>query len=246
MKPIFLKPTLSLLTILTLSSCSAESSLDKHKIASIPEASGISYCQDSNTLVVADDEGAYYEITPNGAILSQHKLGKYDLEGVVCEENNFIFAVETGSILVVSRSNADVKKLKIKGKKAPKLNKNAGIEGIAKIGSKYYLTVQTKEDKKKAEFIVVKLGNKHAKVKEIIHHGIIDSAGMELFNKKLYITSDKKNKLYVYDLKNNKILKKVKLPKFAQEGITFDKQGNVYLADDNGAVMKYTRKELGI
>lgn len=246
MKPIFLKRTLSLLTLLTLSACSGDLSVKKHRIASIPEASGISYCQNSNTLVVADDEGAYYEITPNGAILSQHKLGKYDLEGVVCEKNNFIFAVETGSILIVSRAKSEVKELKIKGEKGPKLSKKYGIEGIAKIGSEYYLTVQAKKDKKKARFIVIKLGTNHAKVKELIYHGIIDSAGMELFNKKLYITSDKKDKLYIYDLKNNKILKKVKLPKFAQEGITFDKQGNVYLADDNGAVLKYTPKELGL
>jgi len=246
MKQIFLKPTLSLLTILTLSSCNAESSLSKHKIASIPEASGISYCQNSNTLVVADDEGVSYEITPNGAILSEHKLGKYDLEGVVCEENNFIFAVETGSILVVSRANFEVKEVKLKGSKLPKLSKKAGLEGIAKIGSTYYLTVQTKKQKSKAQFIVVKLGDKYAKVKEVVDHGIIDSAGMEYMDKKLYIVSDKKDKLYIYDLKKDKIIKKVKLPKFAQEGITFDKQGNVFLADDDGAVLKYTEKELGI
>ncbi|MBU1666781.1 SdiA-regulated domain-containing protein [bacterium] len=245
MKQIFLKPTLCLLTILALSACNGKGSSDKHKIASIPEASGISYCHNSNTLVVANDEGAYYEITPNGAILSQHKLGKYDLEGVVCEDNDFIFAVEDGSILVVSRSNSDIKKLKLKGKRAPKLSKKSGIEGIAKIGSEYYLTVQTKEEKE-AQFIVIKLGANHAKVKEIIDHGIIDSAGMELFDQKLYIVSDKKDKLYVYDLKRNKILKKVKLPKFAQEGITFDNQSNIFFADDDGAVMKYTQKELGM
>lgn len=245
MKQTFRKPTLSLLTLVTLSACNAGTPSNSHKIASIPEASGISFCQNSNTLVVANDEGSYYEINPEGAILSQHKLGKYDLEGVVCEENDFIFAVEKGAVLVVSRANSEVKKFKLKGKKAPKLSKDAGIEGIAKIGSKYYLTVQSKK-KEDAQFIVVKLGANHAKAKEIIDHSIIDSAGMEFYNEKLYIVSDKKNKLYVYDLKREKILKKIKLPKFAQEGITFDDKGNVFLADDNGAVMKYTQKELGI
>lgn len=238
------KTTLILCSILTLSSCNGKE-LNQHQIASIPEASGISYCENSHSLVVANDEGSYYEITPEGAILSQQKLGKYDLEGVVCEDDNFIFAVESGSILVVSRTNTDVQKLKLKGKKAPKLSKKSGIEGIAKVGSKYYLTIQSKE-KKEANFIVVKLGANHAKVKEMKDHGILDSAGMELHDNNLYIVSDTKDKLYIYDVKREKVLKKIKLPKFAQEGITFDKRGNVFFADDNGAVMKYTTKELGM
>lgn len=245
MKPLFLKPTLALLTALSFSSCSDKASSNTHIIASIPEASGVSYCHNTDTLVVANDEGSYYELDLNGAILSQIKLGKYDLEGVVCEDDNFIFAVEDGLVLVVSRNQSTVKELNIKGKKAPKLSKKSGIEGIAKVGSEYYLTIQSKEEKE-AKFIVVKLKTNHAKVKEVIEHGIIDSAGMEMFNGNLYIVSDKKDKLYVYDLKQAKILKTIKLTKFAQEGITFDHRGNVFFADDDGAVLKYTQKELGL
>ncbi len=40
--------------------------------------------------------------------------------------------------------------------------------------------------------------------------------------------------------------KKIKLDKFAQEGVTFDNKGNIYFADDNGAVFKYRQKELNI
>jgi len=36
------------------------------EIVKIPEASGIDYCKDSNTLVVANDEGWFYEIKTNG------------------------------------------------------------------------------------------------------------------------------------------------------------------------------------
>jgi xanthine dehydrogenase molybdopterin-binding subunit B len=56
------------------------------KISKIPEASGISYCNSSDTLIVANDEGTYYEINRKGKILQKKKLGKYDLEGVVCED----------------------------------------------------------------------------------------------------------------------------------------------------------------
>jgi len=38
--------------------------------------------------------------------------------------------------------------------------------------------------------------------------------------------------------------KSYNLPEFAQEGIAFDGNGSLLLADDNGAVFKYTKKEL--
>jgi len=223
---------------LTLIACSNE----EHKIVSIAEASGISYCQNTNTLMVANDEGSFYEITPKGVIISRHKLGKYDLEGVVCEDNEITLAVEGGSLLKVDRKSLQIKELKIKGV-GFKFNKKSGIEGIAKIGKFYYLSIQSKK-KEKAKLLVVKAGANYAKIKQIINHGIIDSAGMEYHNKKLYIVSDKKDKLYIYNLKTNKIIKKIKLDKFAQEGISFDNHGNIFLADDNGAVFRYTTKEL--
>lgn len=233
--------TFSLIAFLALTSCAKS---DNHLIAHIEEASGISYCQDSNTLVVANDEGSFYELTTTGQILLEHKLGKYDLEGVVCEKEQLIFAVEDGALLQVNRKTLKSKVLKIKGQKF-KFSKKSGIEGITKIKDFYYLSIQAKKEKD-SKLLVVKAGANYAKITEIIDHGIVDSAGMQYYNKKLYIVSDKKDKLYVYNLKKNKIKKKIKLPKFAQEGVTFDNNGNVYFADDDGAVMKYTLKELGL
>ena len=68
---------------------------------------------------------------------------------------------------------------------------------------------------------------------------------MDYHNEKLYIISDKNDKLYIYNLKKKKMKKKsYNLPKFAQEGIAFDNNGSLLLADDDGAVFKYTKKEL--
>ena len=240
MKPISL--TL-LISILTLSAC-AKNNTTANKIASIPEASGISYCSNTNTLVVANDEGSFYELTPQGAIVAQHKLGKYDLEGVVCEKKRFIFAVEDGALLEVNRKTFKTKELKIKGADF-KFSKKSGIEGITKIKDLYYVSIQAKKSED-SKLLVLKVGKNHAKVIETIEHGIIDSAGMQYHDKKLYIVSDKKDKLYIYNLKKNKVKKKIKLPKFAQEGITFDNNKNIYFADDDGAVMKYSLKELGL
>ncbi|CAA6822505.1 MAG: Unknown protein [uncultured Sulfurovum sp.] len=236
----FKNPSLLLLIFLTFVACSDSEA--NNVIAKIPEASGISFCEDSNTLVVANDEGTFYELSLTGKIIFEHKLGKYDLEGVVCEAEEFIFAVEDGAILKVNRKTLKSKKLKLKGKDF-KLSKKAGIEGIAKIDDVYYLSIQAKK-KKDSKLLIVKRGANYAKVIKTIEHGIIDSAGLEFHEKKFYVVSDNKDKLYIYDLKREKILKKIKLPKFAQEGITFDNKGNVYFADDDGAVLKYTKKEL--
>jgi len=235
-----LLPLLSF-SILTITACNAKTT---HKIASIREASGISYCSNSNTLMVANDEGTFYEISPEGAILSQHKLGKYDLEGVVCEKNKIIFAVEDGALLEVNRKTLKTNFLKIKGQDF-KFSKKSGIEGITKIKDLYYVSIQAKKEKD-SKILVLKVGKNYAKVVKTIEHGIIDSAGMQYHDKKLYIVSDKKDKLYIYNLKKNKIKKKIKLPKFAQEGITFGVNKDIYFADDNGAVMHYTLKELGL
>jgi len=238
MKTIYLKTTivLSLLSTLIVA--------EETKIASIPEASGISYCQNSKTLMVANDEGSFYELTPKGEILSRHKLGEYDLEGVVCQEKEIIFAIEGGAILRVNRKTLQSKYLKIQGRDVH-FSKKSGIEGITKIGDLYYLSIQAKK-KKDAKILVVKLGNNYAKIIEIIEHRIIDSAGMEYHNGKLYIVSDKKDKLYIYDLKKRKIEKKFNLPKFAQEGVTFDTEGNIFFADDDGGVFRYKKRELKV
>jgi len=242
MKQTYQKTLFSLLFLLSFTACNGDT--NTHQIASIPEASGISYCENSNTFMVANDEGSFYEITPQGAILASHKLGKYDLEGVVCEEDILTFAVEDGALLQVNRKTLKTKLLKLKGK-GFKLSKKAGLEGITKIKDEYYLSIQAKKEKD-SKLLVVKAGANYAKVTKVIDHGIIDSAGMIYKDKKLYIVSDKKDMLYIYNLKKNKIKKKIKLPKFAQEGVAFGNDKTIYFADDDGAVMKYTLKELGL
>ena len=232
----------NLIALLTFAGCDDNKS-NSNIIATIPEASGISYCQKSDTLIVANDEGSFYELSTSGKILTQHKLGNYDLEGVVCNKKSFMFAVEGGSLLKVNRQSLEKKEFKIRGE-GFKLTKKQGIEGICKFNNIYYVTIQS--NKKEAKLLKLKLGNTYAKVTKIIKHNIIDSAGLAWHHKKLYVVSDKKEKLYIYDLKKETILKKIKLPKFAQEGITFDNNGNIYFADDDGAVLKYTKESLGL
>jgi len=239
MKKIFIKIVIFSL-LLNLTACAKEKG--SNIIATIPEASGIAFCKASNSLVVANDEGSFYELSLEGKVLQHHKLGDYDLEGVVCQKEHFIFAVEDGGLLRVERKTLNSKYFKVKGQ-GFKISKKHGIEGITKIDDLYYLSIQSKK-RKKSKILLVKLGKNYAKVTKTIYHGIIDSAGMDYHNKKLFIVSDKEERLYQYDLKRETILKTIKLPKFAQEGVTFDNEGYVYFADDNGAVLKYLFSDL--
>jgi len=218
-----------------------DNEIKNHIIAKIPEASGISYCENSDTLVVANDEGKFYEIDKRGKILNTHLLGKYDLEGVVCEDDRFVFAVEDGKILSVERETLTQNLIAIDG--LEKLKKNSGIEGIAKVGKKFILSSQSKE-KDDARLIIITLKSDGAKVEDMIKSEIIDSSGLEYKEDTLYVVSDKKDKLYLFDIKKEEIIKKIDLPPFAVEGVALDNDGNIWFSDDDGAVLKYKFKDL--
>jgi uncharacterized protein YjiK len=218
-------------------------------IAKIPEASGISYCSSDDTLVVANDEGAYYKISRKGKILQKTKLGNYDLEGVVCEDEQLIFALENKGLLVVDTLTGEKKEIPLDtmyhGEKLPLFNKRSGVEGIAKIGNRVYLAKQS--NKKKKSFIaVVRLMPYPSRIIDVIEHHIADTAGLTFHDGYLYMVSDKEDLLIKYDLQKNKIVQKVKLEKGAWEGIAFDVKDNVYLADDDGRIVKYKKKRLGL
>ena len=218
-------------------------------IAKIPEASGISYCSKDEILVVANDEGSYYEINRNGKILQKIKLGNYDLEGVICEDKELIFALENKGILIVDRETAEKKKVTVNtmynGKKLPLFSKKSGVEGIAKTANLVYLAKQS--NKKKSSFIaVVRLKPYPSMIIDVIEHHVADTAGLVYHDGYLYMVSDKEDLLIKYDLDKRKSVQKIKLEKGAWEGIAFDKKGFVYLADDDGRVVKYKKKALGL
>jgi len=218
-------------------------------IAKIPEASGISYCSSDDTLVVANDEGTYYKITPKGKILQKTKLGEYDLEGVVCEDTRLIFAIENKGMLMVETQTGEKKEIPLdttyKGRKLPLFGKRAGVEGITKVGKNVYLAKQS--NKKERSFIaVVNLKPYPAKIVDVIEHRVADTAGLAYHDGYLYMVSDKKDLLIKYDLQKKKIVQQITLEKGAWEGIAFDTKGFVYLADDEGRIVQYKKKSLGL
>ena len=220
-----------------------------HKIVKIPEASGICYCKDSKSLFVVSDRGIVYQITPHGKILREKKIGKYDFEGIACQNSDLLIAVEgSESVLVLDKKNFKIKKevkinRKYQSKMVIKKDKEHGIEGITVINGKIYLSNQSykKYPNKDASIVfqISTIEKKKAKIEKIIKHNLVDIAGLDYHNGFLYMVSDKKNLLIKYNLKQKKVIKKMKLPHFAMEGIAFDEVGNIYFADDEGEVLKY-------
>jgi len=231
-------------------------------IANIPEASGICYVPKLDRLFVVNDEGTLYQISKDGKIYKKKYLGKYDLEGISYDKKNdkLLISVEgSESILVLNIDSLKIEKevkikRKYKGISLLKKSKKTGLEAIAidDNGSVYVSNQSTitydKKIKENASVIlkVDSIKKKKTKIIEVYNHGYIDISGMTFYNGYLYMTSDKKNLLIKYDIKTNRTIKKVKLPKSAQEGICFDDEGYIYIADDNGRVLRYKREKLDI
>jgi uncharacterized protein YjiK len=236
--------------MLLFTSCSHSDNTLVH----IPEASGICYAKNTNTLFVANDEGKVFEISTDGKILRKKRLGRYDLEGVACDsqKGKLYFAVEkSDNILIVNQKNLKVQKeidIKRVYKKVAVLRKDKknGIEGIAITPDGIYVSNQsTKRYPKPDSSVLVKIDSlkkKKVAIKDIVDHGYIDIAGLCFHNGYLYMVSDTDDLLIKYDLKNKKTVAKKKLSSFAQEGVAFDDSSNIYIADDNGRIMKYRFK----
>ncbi len=226
-------------------------SLNAKTIAKIPEASGICYVKDLNQLIVANDEGWIYRLTKKGKILEKKQLGDYDLEGVAYDDISkklYIADERKNSIFVLDITNFKIlQKIKIKKKykniSILKKSKNKGIEAIAIKDGQIYLSKQSSPS---VVFKIGKIKNNKVKIVKIYNHNYVDIAGLTFHKNHLYMTSDKKNLLIKYDIKNNRTIKKIKLKKSAQEGICFDEKDNIYIADDNGYILKYKAKKLGL
>lgn len=232
------------------------------EIAKIPEASGICYVSKLDSLFVVNDEGTIYEISNKGKIKRKKYLGEYDLEGIAYDrkKDKLLIVVEgTESILVLNSNNLTIEKevkieRKYKDVEILKKSKKTGLEAIAIDYNGYiYVSNQSKitykqKIKENASVIlrINSLGKKKTKIKKVHNHGYMDIAGMTFNNGYLYMVSDKNNLLIKYDINTNQTIKKIKLPKSAQEGICFDNKGYIYIADDNGRILKYKRKKLDI
>lgn len=237
--------------------------INAKKIAKIPEASGICFIPKTKNLIVVNDEGYIYRLSRGGKILQSAYLGKYNFEGVsyLESEDKLLVAVEDeNKIYVISRKKFKIlnkipikkkfKKTKILKKFTQSEFKN-GLEAIAVCNGNIFLSNQSfipwPEDQSSVVFQINSVKKKKkSKIVDIHTHGYIDISGLCFHKEYLYMLSDEKNLLIEYDFKNRKAIREIRLPDAAQEGICFDHKNNVYIADDNGYILKYKAKKLGL
>lgn len=215
-----------------------ENSSQLGEIAYIKAASGISYCHKNNTLMVASDNGKIYEITQSGDILSKYTIGNYDFEGIICKDKELILAIEGSGLLRFNRETHEIDIFPLEGATDIKMSNKHGIEGLIKIGDYYYLSIQSKK-KKNAKLLKVLLDKSSATVISTLTTNIIDMSGLEYHNGELYILSDINDALYRYNLKNKEILEVIPLPEFAQEGVAFSSNSDIFFANDDGSIFHY-------
>ncbi|HHD83333.1 MAG TPA: hypothetical protein ENK93_00495 [Campylobacteraceae bacterium] len=248
---------LPLLLALMTSACS-RGKTDPHVIADIPEASGICYSSGDNLLYVVGDEGNIYALSPEGKILRRKFLGKYDLEGIACDpkQHRLLAAVEgKEEVLVIDPERFKLlRTVKIKrdykGKTLLKKDKKHGFEGITiDDQGDLWISNQSKHYYPHADPSVIvridDLSHKKAKISGIIDPRKRDISGLAWQNGYLYMVSDTNDRLYRYNMSQKRIDREIKLPKFAQEGVTFAPGGRLYFADDNGHVLMFDHKRAG-
>ncbi len=248
-----------LITIMLLFGACGADPLQSHIIAKVPEASGICYDPASDSLFVANDEGAIYQLSRSGKILRKKQLGDYDLEGIACDTKNhrLLLAVEgVDNILIVDpktlipRKKININR-KYRGKKLLIKDKEQGLEGItiAPDGTLYLSNQSGDTLPHNDPSVIILIKNIKASktaIDAIIDPKKTDISGLAWQNGYLYMVSDTRDRLYRYNPKTGKIDRTYRLPHFAQEGVAFDNHTNIYFADDNGHVIQFDKKTLNI
>ncbi len=250
---------LFLLSLFIMTGCSH----DPNEISQIPEASGICFSNNSKTLFVANDEGTAYEISKTGEILRKQYLGDYDLEGVACDDNNneliFVYEGEDSVIRVNAKTLEVIQiypiKRRFQGDLILKKDTKHGLEGITLMDDNIFLSNQSHHFKPMIDPSVVVLikkknirnnQNKDLMIEQLIQPPHEDISGMDYHDNVLYMVSDTEDLLIKYDINKQRDIATVKLSPYAQEGLAFDDENNVYIANDNGSVFKYDKNSLGL
>ena len=222
---------------------------------SIEEPSGIVYSQARNSLFVVDDEGFIFELTTNGVVLNQIHFEGLDLEGITLgkDPKTLLVALEgDDSILFVDMETLKInKELSInrywKGIKILKKDKSHGLEGITQFDGRIFVLNQSyntnpsqnPEDSSMIFEVKEDPSGKELFIDFVIYSPFPDLSGICERDGLLYILSDDEDRILVYDISENAIIKQFNAPgEGDHEGITFDNQGNMYIAIDGKGVLK--------
>ncbi|MYK92927.1 hypothetical protein F4009_02790 [Candidatus Poribacteria bacterium] len=237
--------------------------------AQIAEPSGITYHPTRRSLFIADDSGSIHEINLHGTFIQAKGLNELDIEGITMDPGTGLLyaAIEDDEVII----EIEPKTLTIQRKfriardfKGELLLKKGGM-GIEAItnepdashpeGGTFWVGNQSFSLKAKDESsvvceVVVPLRTETAAIADasIINAykmNFIDISGITYDSQAdiLVLISDTTN-LLVEMSREGKILGKYLLPGDEQEGITLDGLGYMYIAQENGAIIKLGDRRL--
>ena len=230
----------------------------------IREPSGITYHPKRKSLFVIGDEGHLYEMTMDGKVIRSKRLKRKDLEGLtVNPSNGHLYAVVEGddAILEIDQNSLRIIRKfeinrKFNGQELLKKRGN-GLEAIVFVpdpshpeGGTFWVGNQSFDLRLGKEPSVVCQINiplrssrkKKAKGKIIRFFSMdtIDISGLtyDTRRNRLVVINDKPNLLQEvkYD---GQVLHQYQLPGKDQEGVALDTMGYIYIAQENGEIIKF-------
>jgi uncharacterized protein YjiK len=227
------------------------------------EPSGICFHPIRKTLFVIGDSGYIGELKIDGTMLQQKRLiKKADFEGVTCNPSTGLLylAIEgEEAILEVDPDRFEVlRKFKIERTFEGEMRMKKGGDGIEAItfvpdagnpdGGSFYVANQGKNltninDMSAIFELAVPLSDPNtngiATIKRCFSIGAIDMAGLQYdaASNQLLVVSDKMDTLFKVAL-DGTVLSAQELPGKDQEGVTFDDNGFLYIAQDCGGILK--------
>jgi len=229
----------------------------------IAEPSGIVYHPGRRTLFVVGDEGHVTEIGLDGRLVQAKHLRYADLEGITCNpETGLLYVAVEGDeqILEVDPATLDI----TRPFDLPRTwhgdtvlaSGGQGIEAITFVpaqggGGTFYVANQGPKRKSKddgpglAEFALPLEGASGGEAIMLRWFPMEepDLAGLAYDPRedRLFVVSDRENLLMVVS-REGKIIERYHLPGEDQEGIAFDNEGNLYIAQDSGGILKLVRE----
>ena len=235
----------------------------------IAEPSGITYHPTRRSLFLADDSGSVHELSMEGRLIQSKGLNERDIEGITVDPSTgLLYAVveDDEVILELEPENLAIQREFSIGRnfKGEQLLRKGGmgIEAIAFVpdtshpeGGTFWVGNQSFSLKAKDEpsvvcEVVVPLRSTTAKLADgaIIHAykmDFIDISGLayDAQGDFLVLISDTTN-LLVELKREGTILRQYLLPGEEQEGIVLDGLGYMYVAQENGQIIKLADRRL--
>ena len=230
----------------------------------IREPSGITYHPKRKSLFVIGDEGHLYEIKTDGYFIRSKHFKRKDFEGItvdpfsgrlytVVEGDDAILEIDQKTLRIIrkfeiNRKFNDRELLKKKGNGLEAIVFVPDIShperGTFWVGNQSFDLRPGKEPSIICQINIPLLSSKKKKTKgkiiDFFPMNAIDISGLtyDIRRKQLVVINDKPNLLQKVG-HDGKVLHQYQLPGKDQEGVTLDTMGHIYIAQEDGKIIKF-------